>query len=218
MTSLEIQCEGELLQLLPDKAIHWPAQEMVIVADLHFGKSAAFRAAGIAVPEATTITDLDRLAKLVQFTKAKRVLILGDLLHAPQGMQPVMMEAFEKWRAQHGAVEFILVQGNHDAKCDPLPKSWNIVDGGLNWPCGPFVFSHKPCESKKGYVISGHLHPAIMLRDAFGAGIRAPCFWFGKKCAVLPAFGSFTGMKTIRAERGDRVFAAGKGDVIQVAG
>jgi uncharacterized protein len=218
MNLLEIQCEGESLRLLPDKAIHWPEEGMIIVADLHFGKSAAFRAAGIAVPETTTVTDLARLVALVQFTKATRVLMLGDLLHAQQGMQPEMMDAFEKWRAQHSKVELILVQGNHDAKCDPLPKSWNMVDSGTRWTCGPFVFGHKPTESKKGYVISGHLHPAIMLRDSFGAGIRAPCFWFARKYAVLPAFGSFTGMKTIRAERGDRVYAAGNGEVIQVVG
>ena len=36
---------GELLVLLPDRAIWIPERRMVVVADLHWGKAAAFRAA-----------------------------------------------------------------------------------------------------------------------------------------------------------------------------
>ena len=215
MTSLEIDCAGEKLRLHPEKAIHWPAANMLIVADLHFGKPAAFRASGIGVPESTTAADLDRLAKLLRETKATRLVICGDFMHAAKGMQPVMTAALEKWRAEHARVEMILVTGNHDQLCDPLPNAWNIVDAGLSWHCKPFVFTHAPGTSKSGYVIAGHLHPAIVLRETFGPSVRAPAFWFGERGAVLPAFGSFTGMHPIRPERRDRVFAVGSGEIIQ---
>ncbi len=216
MTSIEIDCAGEKLRLLPEKAVHWPAADTLIVADLHFGKPAAFRASGIGVPEATTATDLERLTKLLHETKASRLVICGDFTHAAKGMQAVMMGALEKWRGEHSPIEMILVAGNHDRRCDPLPQHWNIVDAGLSWNCKPFVFTHAPGKSKSGYVIAGHLHPAIVLWEKFGPSVRAPAFWFGEREAVLPAFGSFTGMSPIRPERGDRVFAVGNGEIIQV--
>ena len=59
---LEIDCAGERLVLLPEKAVFWPSEKTLIVADLHLGKTAAFRAAGIGVPELTTTADLDAVA------------------------------------------------------------------------------------------------------------------------------------------------------------
>jgi metallophosphoesterase superfamily enzyme len=46
------------LLLLPEKAVFWPAQGMLIIADIHFGKAASFRAQGIPVPRGTTTENL----------------------------------------------------------------------------------------------------------------------------------------------------------------
>ena len=48
--------------------------------------------------------------------------------------------------------------------------------------------------------------------------MRAPCFHFGPRVAVLPAFGAFTGMHPVRVRRGDRVFAIGPDAVVEVGG
>jgi len=40
---------GEELLLLPQRALWWPAQKTLLVADLHFGKAATLRAHGIPV-------------------------------------------------------------------------------------------------------------------------------------------------------------------------
>ena len=42
-----IQCAGETVWLLPERALWWPAQRMLMVADAHFGKAATFRARGV---------------------------------------------------------------------------------------------------------------------------------------------------------------------------
>lgn len=214
MKELELDCAGEHLVLLPEKAIFWPAARTLIVADLHLGKPASFRRAGIAVPENTTAEDLLRLERVLQSTGTRRVVVLGDLLHARAGMQDVMTAAVQQWRARHAALEFILVPGNHDCASGLAPAAWDFQCVERQWPLGPFLLSHWPMESPSAYVIAGHLHPAIVLREKFGRGVRAPCFWFGKRCAVLPAFGSFTGMSDIVPARSDRVFAIGADEIV----
>ena len=41
---------GEQLDLLPEKAIWWPRRRTLLVADVHCGKDATFRAMGVPVP------------------------------------------------------------------------------------------------------------------------------------------------------------------------
>ncbi|MBK8623954.1 MAG: hypothetical protein IPN79_19930 [Saprospiraceae bacterium] len=41
--------------------------------------------------------------------------------------------------------------------------------------------------------------------------MRLPCFYFGKSLALLPAFGYFTGAKTITPSKGGTCFVLGDG-------
>ena len=213
---LETDCAGERLVLLAEKAIFWPRAASLIVADLHFGKSAAFRKSGIAVPESTTASDLDRLDKVLRQTKSKRLIILGDFFHAPAGRQPEMMEVVETWCQKKSKLEILLVPGNHDKRSGEPPKCWNIQNVADGWNSPPFSFCHEPKDMAGSYVLCGHIHPAISLREKFGSGIRAPCFWFGPHRAVLPAFGSFTGMRSIEPAPGERIFAVGHDEIIEL--
>jgi DNA ligase-associated metallophosphoesterase len=213
---VEIDCAGEKLWLRSEKSIFWAAARTLIVADLHLGKPAAFRKAGIGVPETTTLEDLRRLETTLNTTHAERLIILGDLLHAPEGMQDVMIDTVAQWRADHAGLQIILVPGNHDRRAGPPPESWNMQSVEQRWACGPFLFTHEPMEHPEAYVMAGHLHPAFTLRERFGSGLRAACFWFGKTCAVLPAFGSFTGMSNIDPQRDDRIYAIGPHEVVQI--
>ena len=45
---------------------------------------------------------------------------------------------------------------------------------------------------------------------------RLPCFWLTPTTAVLPAFGSFTGLAPVPAEPGDHVFVIADHEVVQV--
>jgi uncharacterized protein len=44
-----------------------------------------------------------------------------------------------------------------------------------------------------------------------------PCYWYGNDCAVLPAFGEFTGLADIDAEPGDRGWVTMGEEVIAVS-
>ncbi len=214
--SVEIQWAGERLLLLAEKAIAWPRTASLIVADLHFGKPAAFRISGIPVPESTTTSDLDRLDELLLEHRSQRLIILGDFFHSAAGLQPEMMDSVAKWCGEKAAMEIVLVPGNHDKKSGEPPACWNIQNVPDGWSLAPFSFCHEPRDIRGSHVMAGHIHPAISLREKFGSGMRVPCFWFGQTCAVLPAFGSFTGTHSIRPSRGDRIFAVGHGEILDL--
>lgn len=210
---MRIEVAGEGLTLLAGRAAWWEQAATLFVADLHLGKGAAFRALGIPVPEGTTIADIGRLDAMVRGCGARRVVVLGDLLHARSGRSAEVADAFAAWR-RRCEVEMVLVRGNHDERAGDPPEEWRIecVDGPV--VAGPFVLRHEPGEDARGYVLCGHVHPAARLVGP-AATMRVACFWVRERMMVLPAFGSFTGKKVVRPTTGDRVFAVDD-EVIEV--
>ena len=61
MSDVMLTIAGEDVQLLPERALYWPRACTLVVADVHWGKAATFRAAGIPIPSGTTTEDLARL-------------------------------------------------------------------------------------------------------------------------------------------------------------
>jgi DNA ligase-associated metallophosphoesterase len=212
----EIVLDGERLLLLGERAVFWGKCKALIIADPHWGKAAAFRAAAVAVPEAVTQDDLLRLDGALDRTGAKRLIILGDLIHAEKGRSQSTFDAISDWRKRRSRLKVVLVRGNHDRRAGDPPEEWRfeVVDEPLAE--SPFCYRHYPEECEEGYTLAGHLHPAVKLIDEMGASHRFACFHFGKRIGVLPAFGSFTGTATVRPKVGDRVFVVSEGEVVSV--
>ena len=82
-------------------------------------------------------------------------------------------------------------------------------------PFGPFIANHHPEPARGGYVLAGHIHPAVRLSDR-GGSFKLPCFWFSRKVGVLPAFGAFTGTAVVRPREGDQVYVIAEGEVLRV--
>lgn len=209
---------------LGDRALWWPRRQTVCVADLHLGKAAAFRAAGVPVPEMATAKDLSRLSDLIERFAARRLVILGDLIHAASGRAAGTMDAVTAWRARHPELDVLLVRGNHDARAGDPPAEWRmrVVDGP--WQDdgdGDVWCAHEPDQlaPSGGHLLCGHLHPAVALGEGTAHGVRARCFWFrrGDRVGVLPAFGSFTGSRCVEVRAGDRVMVVGEGAVVEVS-
>lgn len=213
---IAIEIRAERLTLLPERAMYWARERTLFAADTHWGKAATFRAASLPIPEAMTSDDLTRLAGMVERTGARRLIVLGDMLHARKGRSPETLGAIAAWRAAHPGLEILLVRGNHDQGAGDPPKDWNVrcVDEPFELP--PFVLRHKPGEPADGYGLAGHIHPAARLTGRGGQELRLPCFWFQPHGAVLPAFGSFTGTASIAPRRGDQVFVVADGTILSV--
>ena len=117
---------GERVVLLAERALFWPRTRAVFVADVHLGKGAAFRAGGVALPRGATATDLARLSRLIDSTRATRLVVLGDFLHAAAGRVAALDAAFLRWRDAHAGVAITLVRGNHDANAGDPPAAWRV--------------------------------------------------------------------------------------------
>jgi DNA ligase-associated metallophosphoesterase len=211
-----IDIAGETLMLLAERAAYWARESTLLVADPHFGKAAAFRASGVPVPRGTTTATLARLDSAIEHTSARRVVFLGDFLHAREGRAAETLRTINEWRRRRSAIEMLLVRGNHDARAGDPPAELDIrcVDGPAAE--APFVFAHHPEPSGEGYVVAGHIHPGVRLTGGAREHVRLPCFWFGASIAVLPAFGEFTGLADVDVAPADRVWVVADGAVVRV--
>lgn len=196
---------GEQVLLLPQKALYWPRMRVLAVADIHFGKAAAFRALGVPVPRGTTGDNLAALDRLLAAHAVEHVVFLGDFLHAKAAHAPATLAALAQWRARHPALRLTLVRGNHDLHAGDPPPALDIAMVDEPFTLHPFSFCHHPDLAAPGYVLAGHVHPVFVLADRRDA-LRLPCFVADARRAILPSFGAFTGGHALRPGAGERLF------------
>lgn len=205
MTSCVVEIAGERLLLLPEKAVFWPARSMLIIADIHFGKAASFRALGVPVPRGTTTENLLGLDALIAAHDAQHVVFLGDFLHARAAHASSTQQAMLAWRETRRDLRLTLVRGNHDKHAGDPAAVLGIELVDEPHIVKPFAFCHHPDLDTGSYVFAGHVHPAWVLATRFDA-LRLPCFVVGSHRMILPSFGSFTGGHVVTREAGDAIF------------
>ncbi len=202
-------------RLHPCGGMYWQEKKTLLIADLHLGKAAHFRKEGIPVPRHAGDVNWDKLITLLLDFSPERVLILGDLFHS------VYNAKWEEWTdftRQFSHIDFVLVLGNHDIlSAEKYMQAGLTVHKKLSE--APFYFTHEPEEEKTPvdlYNLCGHIHPCVFLRGAGKERMRLPCFYFGEKGGILPAFGDFTGMFPVRVSQRDTVFVLTDDCVIEV--
>lgn len=200
--------------LLSQRALYWPERRTLIVSDIHLGKAESFQSQGIPIPAGSAWKDLERLSGCLDYTRADRLIVLGDCLHATEGTVHVY-GVLSSWRLKHPDVEVGVVLGNHDAGQRAAYDEFGIEVYGefLNEP--PFIFKHFPDSELGGYVLGGHIHPQVRIVSSREV-VRVPCFYFRKEAGVLPAFGSFTGGGIVQPEPEDNIFIIADDDVIEL--
>ena len=214
---LPVAHAGERFLLHPQKALYWPAQQTLFVADVHVGKEQAFARHGIAIPAGISESTLQRLFRLAAECACERLIVLGDFMHAVPSISENWLQQLSTLLDTHSQLSLEVVAGNHDRRAGRT-----LTDSRLLWHASALTLEglalhHEPCEDNRGYVLSGHLHPAYRFGNPRRGGIRAPVFWFRKHSAVLPAFGEFTGGMIIDPDvKNDTVYITGPGCVIQV--
>ena len=216
---LNIDVHGEQLWLLGDKALYWPARRVMLVADVHIGKAAAFRAQHLPVPRGTTQSTLQRLDRLLTSYPCEELIVLGDFLHARSGAADALWQQLLPWRQRHARVAMTLVRGNHDLHAGDPPASLAMALVHEPWqPCAtvPVLACHHPQAVAGHTVIAGHLHPTLRLRGPGRDTMRTPCFGWGEGQLVLPAFGAFTGTSPTALPRSWARFAVTPGRVVAI--
>lgn len=207
----KIELEKQTFYLLPEKAIFWQEQKTLLIADLHLGKAAHFRKAGIAVPDKLMKDSLKKLDLLIDFLELDSIIFLGDLFHSEWN---TAWNDFISWLEKHN-LRFILVKGNHDILNTKEYIAAGMILKEEPYRLGPFDLTHHPLEKPSGaYNLCGHLHPGIRLKGKARQSITLPCFYFSENRGVLPAFSNFSGKHLLKIKSSDRIYGVTEDRII----
>ncbi len=211
MTAAPIHIAGERLMLDPQGAMHWPAQRMLVVSDLHFEKASAAAGRGSLLPPFDTRETLATLAALIRKYSPRTVLALGDSFHDAKGSTRMLPPDQARLTALAQETQFLWVLGNHDPVAPDLPG-----ESMAEHRTGPLVLRHQAQTGRVIGEISGHFHPKASIAVR-GTDVCRPCFIADGYRLMLPAIGAYTGGLDVRSDaiavhfpRGSRVFLLGE--------
>lgn len=190
----DISCHNEILTLTNQRALFWKREKMLVLSDLHIGKTAHFRKAGIAIPSIILQNDLNRLEQIIGHFEAETILFVGDLFHAEINKD---IDIFHQWKQNFDYCTFELIKGNHDRLKTAFYTSLGISIHTTHYDVFPFRFVHDANHCNEDtFCISGHTHPGVVMRGKAKQRIKLPCFEVGDTHLILPAFSEFTGLNT----------------------
>lgn len=176
---------GVTLVARADGALHWPEARLLVVSDLHFGKSERIaRRAGTLLPPYDSAETLARLSRAVVGCAPETVICLGDSFDDSAAADALGAEVRQGLAGLMAGRRWIWIAGNHD----PGP----VAMGGTQQAThseGPLTFRHIANPAAMAEV-SGHYHPKARLVQ--GGAARA-CFLIDGARVILPAFGAYTG-------------------------
>jgi uncharacterized protein len=184
---------------LCENAVYLPKAQTLVISDLQVGQEQQMREAGSNILFEQTMQMMGLIETLIDQTKAKRLVIDGDLKHEFGRISYTerrdILRILSHFKAR---VEIIVVRGNHDKITQPLTDELGIplIDA---WSEDGFYAIHGhelPDETDPKYkaahtIIIGHMHPAIRIDDGV-RNERYKCFLIDKykkkRLVVLPSF------------------------------
>lgn len=198
-----IVIQQQTFVLTNQRALFWKEAESLVLSDLHLGKTAHFRKNGIALPSEIIEKDLQRLSDLILHFQPKKLIIVGDFVHAGKNSE---FSIFSEWKSQFPDLKIVLVKGNHDR----ISKD-KLYEIGVTEICeyhaeAHFILSHEEVKSEEKFTISGHIHPGIQIKTPVGRFVKFPSFVVTNSQLILPAFSSFTGLDTKNHPKNSRYY------------
>lgn len=183
-----VRLHGAAVRLDPSGALHWPDEDLVVVADLHLEKGSAHAVRGAFLPPYDTRTTIGALEAVVRRLAPRRLIALGDSFHDRGAEGRLAPADQERLRVLTGALDWIWVGGNHDP--EPPETLGGTACGAV--AVGPLVFRHEPSVGAPAGEVAGHLHPCAKV-GVRGRALRRRAFALDGSRCVLPAFGAYTG-------------------------
>jgi len=187
-TSFSFAFAGEEWALVGGRALWWPREGALVLADLHLEKASFYARHGQMLPPYDSRATLERVADAVRQTGARRVFCLGDNFHDADGAARLEPHAAGMLDALVRATDWVWVTGNHDA---------GPVTGVGGTACDELAVSgialrHQVRADSAAPELSGHFHPKLSVA-ARGRRIARPCAVASERRLILPAFGALTG-------------------------
>lgn len=167
-------------------ALFWPAENALVVADLHLEKASWFAQRGQPLPPYDSRETLERLALALRQTGARRVYCLGDSFHDRSGPSRLEAHAAGMVAALVRVVDWVWITGNHDAA---LSVEGTVLD---ELALAGIHLRHEARAGETAPELSGHYHPKLRL-TLRGRQIARPCAVASESRMILPAYGTLTG-------------------------
>ncbi len=179
---------GETFLATGDGALSWPAQQALLVADLHLEKASWFARLGQFLPPYDSHATLSDLAAVVERTHATRLFCLGDSFHDRFGCDRLPTNARTLLSELTERLDWTWIVGNHD------PGFADHCGGKLvdEIEIAGIVLRHEAVRDDPRPEMSGHYHPKLRL-NLKGRRVSRRCFVISPTKMILPAFGSLTG-------------------------
>jgi len=166
-------------------ALFIPEIKSLVIADLHIGIEYELYKSGISIP--SQIKKMKKIIEnLIKQTKAKRLIILGDVKHDVPGISvQEMREIPEFLKALSRKIKIDISQGNHDTYLKEILPEEIKLHGTKGFKIKNFGFNHGHAWPSKelltcDYLIMSHTHPTIQFMDKFGYRIVEPVWIKGK--------------------------------------
>ena len=176
------------LLLRSDRAVYWPRERTLFVADLHLEKASFFASHGQPLPPYDSRATLERVARAVEETRAERVVTLGDNFHDSAGSTRLEEHAAGMLHALTRAVDWVWITGNHDIGVAAMPGGRRVAQAQI----GGIWLRHEAQAGDPDPEISGHFHPKLRL-SLRGRHVSRRCFVGSATKLILPALGALTG-------------------------
>ena len=216
MSSQLIKFANEEFYALPNNALYWKKLNIIIVADLHLGKSISFAKQKQFLPPYDTKETLAKLFNCINELEPSKLIIVGDLLHDMFSVQSFQEKDHENFNKYTKKTKFIWVKGNHDPHIEI-----NGFSKVLDYKVDEIIFNHIPIKISN-FQICGHYHPKVKISHR-GKSIYKPSFVHNDKLLILPSFGTLTGGLNIKQEplkellgQSIKIFPVGNGKVYKL--
>ena len=179
---------GETLVPLACGGLYWPAQQALLVADLHFEKASAFARRGRFLPPYDSAETLRCLIDALEATGARRVFCLGDSFHDAGGPARLPDGPRAALQALTASLDWLWITGNHDDAAGAALGGRVMAEAAI----GPLMLRHEAVPGDPAPELSGHFHPKVAVAIR-GRRIVRRCFATSATKIILPAYGAFTG-------------------------
>ncbi len=203
LATKEIIVQNHVFILTNQRVVFWEKHHLLMLSDLHIGKTAHFRKNGIPIPDNILQKDLARLRKLVDYFQPEKLIVTGDLLHAGDNKD---VDFFCEWKKQLSHIEILLVHGNHDRLSASLSEKLQLNLQEKTFCIDEICFTHQFDDTNPLFQVTGHIHPGILLKSSV-KNIKLPGYALTSRQLLLPAFSEFTGLDTKNLPRDNTFYA-----------